>query len=220
MARALGTGGGAGLGSIIYAFCLIAKCLGDPTLLSDACLAAELFDDDLIASDGRLDVLNGNAGAILSLLRLYEETGSDAVLKRAIRCGDNVVRHFADSGLVRCKAPKNSNYIVFSGPAGMAYSLAVLGAKSKLQEFQRVASNILMAQARIEGRLRARCAGETNTRSCQVAMSGALFRLGVLRLSTTAARHLRRNISSALDFVERESDEIFLILYMGVPSAQ
>ena len=82
MARALGLGGAVGLGSIVYALAVMAKCLHDDDLLADARQAAELFTDDLIAADKQLDVVSGSAGGILGLLRLYRDTRSDDVLRR------------------------------------------------------------------------------------------------------------------------------------------
>ena len=48
MARALGLGGAVGLGSIVYALAVMAKCLHDDDLLADARQAAELFTDESI----------------------------------------------------------------------------------------------------------------------------------------------------------------------------
>ncbi len=76
MARALGIGGATGLGSIVYAFAVMAKCLRDDDLLTDAHDAALLFTDELIGADKQLDVMGGSAGAILALLRLYRDSGS------------------------------------------------------------------------------------------------------------------------------------------------
>ena len=64
IARSLGLGAGTGLGSIIYAFALMAKLLDEIELSADAHAAATLFTDDLIAADRALDVLGGSAGGI------------------------------------------------------------------------------------------------------------------------------------------------------------
>jgi type 2 lantibiotic biosynthesis protein LanM len=91
MARSLGIGGATGLGSIVYALTIMSKYLHDNELLADAHVAAELFTDDLIAADKELDVIGGSAGGILGLLRLFRDTRSDDVLKRAIRCGEHLL---------------------------------------------------------------------------------------------------------------------------------
>ena len=92
MARSLGIGGATGLGSIVYALAVMAKCLHDDDLLADAHAAAELFTDDLIAADKQLDVMGGSAGAILGLLRLYRDTQSGDALERATKCGEHLLR--------------------------------------------------------------------------------------------------------------------------------
>ena len=92
MARSLGIGGATGLGSIVYALTVMSKCLHDEALLADAHqVAAELFTDDLIAADKQLDVMGGSAGAILGLLRLYRDSQSGDVLKRATKCGEHLL---------------------------------------------------------------------------------------------------------------------------------
>ena len=84
MARSLGIGGATGLGSIVYAFAVMAKCSATTSLLADAHVAAELFSDDLIAADKQLDVIGGSAGGILGLLRLYRDSSIRGdVLERA-----------------------------------------------------------------------------------------------------------------------------------------
>ena len=65
LARALGIGAATGLGSIVYALAVMAKCLDDRDLLADAEMAATLVTDELIAADKQLDVMGGSAGAIL-----------------------------------------------------------------------------------------------------------------------------------------------------------
>ena len=52
----------------------------------------QLITDDVIAADRRLDVLGGSAGAILGLLRLYRQTGSEDVLMLAEKCGRGCCR--------------------------------------------------------------------------------------------------------------------------------
>jgi type 2 lantibiotic biosynthesis protein LanM len=91
LARALGIGAATGLGSIVYALAVMAKCLDDGDLLADAETAAALVTDELVAADKQLDVMGGSAGAILGLLRLHRDTGSRMVLSRAIKCGEHLL---------------------------------------------------------------------------------------------------------------------------------
>ena len=141
MARALGIGGAVGLGSIVYALAVMAKSLHDDTLLADAQQAAELFTDDLIAADKQLDAVSGSAGAILGLLRLYRDTRSDDVLRRAVKCGEHLLgqprlgpegrRTWVGQG----SGPRGLNGMSH-GAAGFAYALTSLAQATGRQELR------------------------------------------------------------------------------------
>jgi type 2 lantibiotic biosynthesis protein LanM len=141
MSRALGVGGAVGLGSIVYALAIMAKCLQDDDLLADARQAAELFTDDLIAADKQLDAVSGSAGAILGLLRLYRDTRSDDVLRRAEKCGEHLLgqprlgpegrRTWVGQG----SGPRGLNGMSH-GAAGFAYALASLAQATERQELR------------------------------------------------------------------------------------
>jgi type 2 lantibiotic biosynthesis protein LanM len=150
-ARALGVGGATGLGSIVYAFATIAKCLGDNDLLADATAAARLFTDELIAADKQLDVMGGSAGAILGLLRLYRDTQScdvlaGDVLARAVACGEHLLaqrrlgpegrRTWAIGGKDNSKLLNGMSH----GAAGFAYALASLASATGRDEFAQAAA--------------------------------------------------------------------------------
>jgi type 2 lantibiotic biosynthesis protein LanM len=147
-ARSVGIGAATGLGSVVYGFCVIAKCLGEPALLQDAERAARLFTDELIAADKQLDVMGGAAGAILALLRLHRDTQSDDVLARAIRCGEHLLaqdrvgparrRSWIGQGLGG--APLNG---MSHGAAGFAYALAALAATSGREQFADAAAECI-----------------------------------------------------------------------------
>ena len=148
MARALGLGGAVGLGSVVYALAVMAKCLQDDGLLADARQAAELFTDDLIAADKQLDVVSGSAGGILSLLRLYRDTRSDDVLRRAVKCGEHLLgqprlgpegrRTWVGQG----SGPRGLNGMSH-GAAGFAYALASLAQATGRQEFAQAAAECI-----------------------------------------------------------------------------
>lgn len=140
VARALGLGAATGLGSVVYGFAVAAKCLADDDLFADALAAARLFTDDLIAADKRLDVMGGSAGAILALLRLYRDSGSDEVLARAVKCGEHLL------GQKRIEADGRHSWIgegfgsrplngMSHGAAGFAYALASLAAATERDDF-------------------------------------------------------------------------------------
>ena len=149
MARLLGIGAATGLGSVVYALTVMAKCLGDDDLKADALAASELFTDGLIAADRRLDVIGGSAGAILSLLRLYRDTGRTEVLARAIKCGEHLLAQ------QRHGSPGRRTFVVGQrsggrglngmshGAAGFAYALASLAAASGRADFEDAAAECL-----------------------------------------------------------------------------
>ena len=148
MARSLGIGGAAGLGSVVYALAVISKCLRDEDMLADAHVAANLFTDDLIAADRQLDVIGGSAGAILGLLRLHRDTGSSDVLGRAAKCGEHLLgqsrtgpdgrRSWVGQGFGQ-RALNGMSH----GAAGYAYALALLSAATGREEFARAASECI-----------------------------------------------------------------------------
>jgi type 2 lantibiotic biosynthesis protein LanM len=148
MARALGLGGAVGLGSVVYALAVMAKCLHDDGLLADARQAAELFTDDLITADKQLDVVSGSAGAILGLLRLYRDTGSDDVLRRAVKCGEHLLgqprlgsegrRTWVGQG----SGPRGLNGMSH-GAAGFAYALTSLAQATGRAEFAQAAAECI-----------------------------------------------------------------------------
>ena len=148
LARSLGIGGAAGLGSIVYALTVISKSLRDDALLADAHAAAEQFTDDLIAADQRLDVIGGSAGAILGLLRLHRDTGSAEVLGRALKCGEHLLaqsrigpegrRSWVGQGF----GPHPLNGMSH-GAAGFAYALASLAAATGREDFAAAAAECI-----------------------------------------------------------------------------
>lgn len=151
MARTLGIGGGLGLGSIVYGLVVVAALLDDDAILRDAYRCAELITDDLIAADRQLDVLGGGAGAILGLLRLHRQTGDDAVLRTAQKCGRALLAHrrvgdpgarmWPSAGFGR---PLNG---ISHGAAGYAYSLSALSAAVGNDEFATAVTECLAFEA-------------------------------------------------------------------------
>lgn len=148
MARSLGVGGATGLGSIVYALTLMANCLRDGSLLADAHVAAELFTDDLIGADRQLDIIGGSAGAILCLLRLYRDGRSDAVLRRAITCGEHLIAQgrLGQAGRrswVGLGSGQRALNGMSHGAAGFAYALASLSAATGRDDFAQAASECI-----------------------------------------------------------------------------
>lgn len=148
VARSLGVGGAAGLGSIVYALTEISKRLLDHDVLADALVAAELISDELIAADKQLDVIGGSAGAILALLRLHRDTQSNNVLKRAVKCGEHLIaeaQHATEGGRSWVGQGLGSQRLtgISHGAAGFAYALASLFAVTGREEFAHAASECI-----------------------------------------------------------------------------
>ena len=147
-ARSLGLGGGVGLGGIVYALTAMAKSLGDKSLLADAQTTACLITDELIAADKQFDVLGGAAGAILCLLRLYRDSGSDDALARAVKCGEHLMaqkrlgedgrRSWVGQG-IGTRALNGMSH----GAAGFAYALSSLAAAAKREDFAKAAAECI-----------------------------------------------------------------------------
>ena len=144
MARALGLGGGTGLGSIVYALTVLAKLLDDDSVLADAHAVAALITDDVIAADKQLDVIGGSAGGILGLLRLYRDTQAADALRRAVKCGEHLMaqsrlgpegrRSWVGQGFGT--RPLNG---MSHGAAGFAYALASLAKAAGREDFAQAA---------------------------------------------------------------------------------
>ena len=136
------------MGSIVYALTAMSKSLDDDGLLADAHVAAELFSDELIGADQRLDVIAGSAGAILGLLRLYRDTRSGEVLARATKCGEHLLRQKRigpdgrRSWIGQGFGPRALNGMSH-GAAGFAYALALLAAATGREEFAQAAAECI-----------------------------------------------------------------------------
>jgi lantibiotic modifying enzyme len=116
-------------------------------VLTDAHLAADLITDELVSADRQLDVLGGSAGALLALLRLHRQTGSDAALTRALSCG----RHLLEMDRVGPLGERTWAARAFGGPvngmshgaAGYAYALSMLAASTGEPVFAEAAAESL-----------------------------------------------------------------------------
>ena len=126
LAGVLGIGGASGLGSVAYSLLHASRLLDEPALLEDARRVTDLITEDVIASDRALDVIGGAAGAILSLLALYEVRPDRRILEPAIACGGHLLeaRTATDAGLRAWVTDEGLRTTGFAhGTAGIVYSL-------------------------------------------------------------------------------------------------
>ncbi|MCK6552007.1 type 2 lantipeptide synthetase LanM, partial [Myxococcota bacterium] len=131
-----------GLGSIVWGLTRIGRLLEDASLLAAASDVARLLTAERAAEDDVLDVTGGSAGALLGLLALYEETGSRAVLERAVDFGERLVR----AQVATPEGPRAWISVAarpltgFShGAAGIAYALLRLAVSTGDPRFARAA---------------------------------------------------------------------------------
>lgn len=132
-------GGFSGCGGVIYALSHLSALWSEPELIERAEDIVRTLPD-LIGRDEQLDIIDGAAGCILSLLSLYRISGNKSTLDIAIDCGDLLVARATQQeiGAAWSKA-------VFSGPpltgfshgaAGIAYTLTKLAAQSRQDRFR------------------------------------------------------------------------------------
>jgi type 2 lantibiotic biosynthesis protein LanM len=214
-ARSLGIGGAAGLGSIVYALTAMSQCLKNGDLLADAHAAAELFTDELIAADTQLDVIGGSAGAILSLLRLYRDTQSEDVLRRAVKCGEHLMswRRLGSEGhrswIGQGFGPRALNGMSH-GAAGFAYALASLSAACGRDEFAQAAAECIAfenssydAERRNWPDFRSESGPSWACRWCHGAPGIGLARLATAKRARMDPRPLENDALNAVDGAQR-----------------
>lgn len=86
-----------GIGGIIYSLVKISQFLQEPSLIEDAQQAAKLVTKEVIATDNKLDLMFGVAGAIPGLLAIYDQTGEQGILNKAIACGEHLLSKRTDT---------------------------------------------------------------------------------------------------------------------------
>lgn len=137
-------GGFSGWGGIIYTLTHLGVLWQQPELLEEA-VSLVSFIKAKISQDNVLDVLDGSAGCIASLLALYTCFPSDTVINAAIECGDRL--------LTELQSEENSHWLFadeitrkgFShGTPGIAWALLKLGNITNEERFQQVANSLAL----------------------------------------------------------------------------
>ncbi|MGO1118390.1 type 2 lanthipeptide synthetase LanM [Rhodovibrionaceae bacterium A322] len=127
LCQQIGIGGFAGLGSLVYGFCQLARLLEKPDLLVDARRAAMALDARTIASDRMLDIVGGAAGACLALLALEQATGETEWLGRAQLCGLRLLEAWQEQEPEGWRGAGDAPLTGFShGAAGIGHALLLL----------------------------------------------------------------------------------------------
>ncbi|MDJ0732606.1 MAG: type 2 lanthipeptide synthetase LanM family protein [Nostocaceae cyanobacterium] len=119
--------GATGLGGIIYSLVKISQFLEEPALLENAQQVAQLITKKVIDADKVLDTIGGVTGAIVGLLALYQETGEQAILDRAIDCGNHLLSTRINTFPRAWKTITKTPLTGFShGAAGNSFALLLL----------------------------------------------------------------------------------------------
>lgn len=105
-----------GLGSMIYSLVKISQFCPEKAklILTNAQKLAEFITIDLIAKDTTYNLMTGVGGTILGLLALYQETGSQEILEKAITCGKYLLKG-------RSQIDNKQGFL--TGTAGISYAL-------------------------------------------------------------------------------------------------
>jgi lantibiotic modifying enzyme len=125
-----GLGVGHGLGGIVYALTLSSIFLDQPEYINSARHVVEHITPERIASDRKLDVEGGSAGAILGLSALYQAYPDASVLDVASACGRHLLKHQqpGPEGGAAWKSRKGDMLAGFAhGASGVALALVRLG---------------------------------------------------------------------------------------------
>jgi type 2 lantibiotic biosynthesis protein LanM len=128
-----------GLGGLIYPLACVGRLLDEDDLLKWALQIADQVSDERIAADDRHDVEGGSAGAILSLLALYQLTGEERLIGHAARCGDHLVARGRETAGGGIAWPDRDGLMLAGlahGAAGIAYSLTRLFESTRRRDFR------------------------------------------------------------------------------------
>src|SRR5208283_2358969 len=200
-----GIGGASGAGSTIYGLLKAGQILNDEETLDTALCLSRLLDGDAIRADKNLDVIGGAAGAILSLLALWRQTGETELLEKAVLCGERLLEMRTTEGawLTTARRPLAG----FShGAAGIGLALLRLHAAAPDTRFQHAAlagfayERTLLSQEACNWQdLRDHVANRSAAAGwCHGAPGVALSRIGALQL--VAGEELASPVRPDLDF--------------------
>jgi type 2 lantibiotic biosynthesis protein LanM len=209
VARVRGIGAATGIGSMIYGLTVVAGLLGDNEIRSYAVELAHRLGDELIATDRHLDVISGAAGAILALLRLHRDTGSEHVLDRAVACGTHLLAQPRIGARGRRSWPcRTADGAVLGGmshgTSGFAYALSALAGRTGREDFVRAAGECLeFEQANFDGGEGDWCdrrTGRSHSSSqwCHGAVGIGLARLAMMKGDCAASAQSALDVERAL----------------------
>lgn len=121
-----GTGGTSGLGAFIYGFCKLYEYLNDEYFLDLAHNSFKLIRRDIIDKSIREDVVSGNAGLLLSLIKYFELTDNNQSLKMARYIKNRIIfKGFENGKFKNWNYQQNKTLLGYShGSSGILYALS------------------------------------------------------------------------------------------------
>jgi type 2 lantibiotic biosynthesis protein LanM len=134
-------GGFSGWGGVIYVLAHLGTLWGQPGLFAEAEAIVERLPE-LIACDEQLDIIDGAAGCLGSLLSLYRCAPSERTLATAVQCGEQLIARAQsmEHGIGWVSPIMPRPLAGFShGAAGMAWALLELSTVTGAERFRKAA---------------------------------------------------------------------------------
>lgn len=144
-----GLGGGSGFGSLVYGLAVLSELTGEQRYRNRAHRLVQALTEEAIKADDGYDVLLGASGAVAGLLGLYERTGEEATLEKAVECGEHLLANrYEKWGYRVWDTHWSDNVQSFStgmghGAAGIGYSLYRLYAHTQQETFREAADDAI-----------------------------------------------------------------------------
>lgn len=205
-----GIGGGSGLGSMIYGFTKLGELLEDDRYFEVARDYMSLLTPTRIDEDERYDVIDGSAGAVLSLLTLHDATGNNSALERAVTIGDHLLSNSVECNGTPIWQPVTVGRALTGfahGTAGIAYALFRLANATNKDRFRESALASLNYENRYydsdeQNWSDLRCDAESGFMDawCHGRSGIGLARLGMADIKET--EQIRQDIDRALNGVD------------------
>ena len=146
LAKHIGLGAIAGVGSMIYASVRLTRYLNDLRYLDAAVAAISKLHKEVITADQGIDIVSGNAGFILALIRTYEHSADPMILRKALVASRALLK------AIKSETKKSTQpglwhplqVTGFShGIAGVAYSLLELYRITQQEELHQTAVSLI-----------------------------------------------------------------------------
>jgi type 2 lantibiotic biosynthesis protein LanM len=146
LAKNIGLGAIAGLGSMIYVSVRLSRYFNDLSYLDAAIAAVSKLDKEVITADQGIDIVSGNAGFILSLIRAYEHSADPMILRQALVASRALVKAIK-SKTIQPTQPGVWHPLQVTGfshgMAGVAYSLLELYRITQQEELHQTALSLI-----------------------------------------------------------------------------